>query len=159
MGRASKGEQVWTWCRQGVIRKLGLLNHNDWGRGGGGGDGKRGSCGADYEGSCRFLKSIRLWLWGVKLFDGFDQKSDIIWLLKGSFWGFSSGPVVESPSCHAGDASVISGPENPMYSGAAKPVWHNYWACTPITHAPQQDEPLWWDARAPQCRVSPALCN
>lgn len=43
-----------------MIRKLGLLNHNDWGGGGGGDVKERGICGADYEGSCRFLKSI--WL-------------------------------------------------------------------------------------------------
>ena len=55
--------------------------------------------------------------------------------------------------------------------GATKPVNHNYWACAleltrhnywaraPRAHAPQQEKPPQWEARAPQRKVTPALRN
>ena len=61
--------------------------------------------------------------------------------------------------------------EDPTCCGASKPVRHNYWACAlePASHnywahaprgrAPQQEKPLWWEARAPQRRVAPAHRN
>ena len=69
--------------------------------------------------------------------------------------------------------------EDPTHCGAAKPMRHNYWACAlqpashnygslratatearaPRAHAPQQEKPLQWEARAPQWRVAPARLN
>ena len=66
--------------------------------------------------------------------------------------------------------------EDPTYRGAAKPVRHNYWACTLEpqllsprattttacvlrAHAPQQEKPPPWEASALQQRVAPARCN
>ena len=69
--------------------------------------------------------------------------------------------------------------EDPTCRGATKPVHHNYWACAlepvshnywsphttttedrmPRAHAPQQEKPPQWEARAPQWRVAPALSN
>ena len=49
--------------------------------------------------------------------------------------------------------------EDPTCRGAAKPVRHNYWARTPRAHAPQQEKPPQWEARAPQQRVAPAHHN
>ena len=66
-------------------------------------------------------------------------------------------------------------PEDPTYREAAKPMRHNYWACTlqPMSHnywsprattteawtprtcAPQQEKPSQWEACAPQQRVAP----
>ena len=65
--------------------------------------------------------------------------------------------------------------EDPTCRGAIKPMCHNYWACTlepashncwarvlqllkpaPRAHAPQQEKPLQWEARALQQRVAPA---
>ena len=58
--------------------------------------------------------------------------------------------------------------------GATKPVCHNYWACEPQllslratttearmpgAHAPQQEKPPQWEARAPQRRLAPARSN
>ena len=53
--------------------------------------------------------------------------------------------------------------EDPTCRGATKPVRHNYWsphATSPEAHAPtacalQQEKPVQWEARAPQCRVAP----
>ena len=64
--------------------------------------------------------------------------------------------------------------EDPTCLGATKPVHHNYWACAlgppshncwspratttearvPRAHAPQQEKPPQWEARAPQWRVA-----
>ena len=69
--------------------------------------------------------------------------------------------------------------EDPTCRRATKPVRHNYWACAlepashnywspratttearaPRAHAPQQEKPLQWEARAPQRRVNPARRN
>ena len=70
--------------------------------------------------------------------------------------------------------------EDPTCRRAAKPMWHNYGRSlrssahepqlpsprarttevhVPGAHAPQQDKPLQWEARAPQRRVAPALRN
>ena len=64
--------------------------------------------------------------------------------------------------------------EYPTCHGATKPMCHNYWACVPQllsphatttearaprAHAPQQEKPLQWEARAPQRRVAPAHRN
>ena len=49
--------------------------------------------------------------------------------------------------------------EDPTCRGATKPVHHNYWARVPRAHAPQQEKPLQWEARAPQQRVAPARRN
>ena len=64
--------------------------------------------------------------------------------------------------------------EDPTCRGATKPVRHNYWACepqllspraattearAPRAHAPQQEKPPQWEARAPQWRVAPARRN
>ena len=63
--------------------------------------------------------------------------------------------------------------EDPTCCRATKPVHHNYWACAlepvshnywariatstearvPRAHAPQQEKPPQWEARAPQRRV------
>ena len=43
--------------------------------------------------------------------------------------------------------------------GATKPVRHNYWALVPRAHAPQQEKPPQWEARAPQRKVAPVRCN
>ena len=69
--------------------------------------------------------------------------------------------------------------EDPTCRGTTKPEHHNYWACTlepvshnywspcattteasrPRAHAPQQEKPSQWEARAPQQRVAPAGHN
>ena len=61
--------------------------------------------------------------------------------------------------------------EDPTCRGATKPMRHNYWACAlepanhnywahvPRAHAPQQEKPPQWEARAPQQRVAPARRN
>ena len=66
--------------------------------------------------------------------------------------------------------------EDPMCHGVTKPVRHNYWAwaqepqllspCATTTkahtltdHAPQQEKPPQWEARALQQRVAPAHYN
>ena len=69
--------------------------------------------------------------------------------------------------------------EDPTCCRATKPVRHNYWACAleavshnywspctttteahmPRAHAPQQEKPPQWEARAQQQRVAPARCN
>ena len=69
--------------------------------------------------------------------------------------------------------------EDPTCRKATKPMRHNYWACAlephepqllslhaattearmPRAHAPQQEKPPQWEARAPQQRVNPARCN
>ena len=69
--------------------------------------------------------------------------------------------------------------EDPTCHEATKPMRQNYWACAlqlvnhncwsphartteahaPRARAPQQEEPLRWEARAPQQRVAPARHN
>ena len=49
--------------------------------------------------------------------------------------------------------------EDPTCRGATGPVRRSYWARVPGAHAPQQERPPQWEARAPQWRVAPALCN
>ena len=69
--------------------------------------------------------------------------------------------------------------EDPTFRGAAKPMWHNYWACAleprnpnygahmlqllkskrPRACAPQQEKSLQWEAYARQQRVAPAWHN
>ena len=70
--------------------------------------------------------------------------------------------------------------EDPTCHRATKPVYHNYWVCAlepvnhnyllslsatttearaPKAHAPQQEKPPQWEARAPQQRVAPARRN
>ena len=53
--------------------------------------------------------------------------------------------------------------EDPTCRGATKPVRHNYWSlratatevCVPRAHAPQQEKPRQWEARALQGIVAP----
>ena len=64
--------------------------------------------------------------------------------------------------------------EDPTCRGATRSVCHNCWACepqllsprataaeahVPRARAPQQERSLQWEARAPQWRAAPALCN
>ena len=49
--------------------------------------------------------------------------------------------------------------EDPTCRGATKPMSHNYWACASGAHAPQQERPRQWEARAPRWRVAPARRN
>ena len=93
--------------------------------------------------------------------------------------GFPGGVVLKNPPANAGDTVRALVREDPTCGGATKPVHHNYWACTlepmshnywslcatttearaPRAHAPQQEKPPQWEARAPQRRVAPARRN
>ena len=95
---------------------------------------------------------------------------------------FPGGAVVKNPPANGGDTGSIPGPgRDPTCRRATKPLCHNYWACTlepashnywalepqllkptrlePRVHAPQQEKPPQWEARAPQRRVAPAHRN
>ena len=49
--------------------------------------------------------------------------------------------------------------EDPKCCRAARPVSHNYWACTSGACAPQWERPRQWEARAPRSRVAPTRRN
>ena len=40
--------------------------------------------------------------------------------------GFPGGSAVNSPPANTGNKDLISGPEDPTYPGATKPMYHNY---------------------------------
>ena len=61
--------------------------------------------------------------------------------------------IWEDPTCRG--AHVCQN----YWACAPQPASHNYWARTPRAHAPQQENPLQWEAHAPQWRVAPARCN
>ena len=85
---------------------------------------------------------------------------------------FPSGSVVKSLPANEGDMGSIPGPHA---AEQLSPVYHGYWACVleheshnPWTHVPQllmptcpracalqQEEPLQWEACAPQIESSP----
>ena len=69
----------------------------------------------------------------------------------------SGGPVVANLPASAGDTGLTPVWEDPTCQGAAKAVYHNYWARVPRNHAPQQEEPPQWEAHAPQIDGSPCL--
>ena len=103
----------------------------------------------------------------------------MIFLYKNYFGDFPGGTVVKDPPANAGDTGSTLVHEDPTCRGATKPVCHNYWACTlepmshnywsprvtttearvPRAHAPQQEKPSQWEARAPQWRVAPTHHN
>ena len=107
-------------------------------------------------------------------------------LKKWEGWHFPGGAVVKNLPDNAGDTSSIPGLEDSTCRRATKPMRHNYWACAlelachnywthvpqllslhatatearvPRAHAPQQEKPLQWEARALQRRVAPACRN
>ena len=93
--------------------------------------------------------------------------------------GFPGGAVVKNLPASAGDMGLSPGPGRShmlrsnkahapqLLSLRSRACKHNYWslcattteARTPRTHAPQQEKPLQWEARAPQQRVAPSRRN
>jgi len=89
--------------------------------------------------------------------------------------GFHGGSVVKNLPANAGDTGSVPGVEDPTCCAAAKPMRPNYWACAlepgscsywthvpqllkstdPRAHAPQQEKPPQWEARALQLERSP----
>ena len=63
--------------------------------------------------------------------------------------------VQEDPTCRGATKPV----RHNYWACALEPVSHNYWTCMPRAHAPQQAEPLQWEAHAQQRGVAPARCN
>ena len=63
--------------------------------------------------------------------------------------------VGKDPTCHGATKSM----RHNYWAYALEPVSHNYWARVPRAHAPQQEKPSPWEARAPQQRVAPACHN
>ena len=108
-------------------------------------------------------------------------------LIRRSCEGFPGGTVVKNLPAGVGNTGSSRGPGRSrmlrsnwasaphllsLYSGARepqllKPTSHNYWslqaaateARVPRAHAPQQEKPLQWEARAAQRRVAPARRN
>ena len=63
--------------------------------------------------------------------------------------------VREDPTCHTATKPM----RHNYWACALESVSHNYWARLPRAHAPQQEKPPQWEARAPQQRVAPARHN
>ena len=71
--------------------------------------------------------------------------------------------VWEDPTCRGATGPV----SHNCWACALEPASHNYWslhvttteARVPRAHAPQQEKPPQWEARAPQWRVASARCN
>ena len=63
--------------------------------------------------------------------------------------------VWEDPTCH-GEAKPVS---HNYWACTLEPASHNYWACSPRAHAPQQEKLPQREAHAPQRRVAPARRN
>ena len=80
---------------------------------------------------------------------------------------FPGGTVVGSPPANAGDTGSSPGPgrSHMLRSRRAHaPQLLSLRATTteaqvPRARTPQQEKPLQWEARAPQPRVAPAVCN
>ena len=93
--------------------------------------------------------------------------------------GFPGGAVVKNPPANAGDTGSSPGlgrSHMPQSNKARAPQLMSLRsrahepqllsprpttteACVPRAHAPQQEKPLQWEARAPQQRVTPARRN
>ena len=89
--------------------------------------------------------------------------------------GFHGGSVVKNLPANAGDTGSVLGVEDSTRCAAAKPMRRNYWACAlepgscsywthvpqllkstyPRAHAPQQEKPPQWEARALPLERSP----
>ena len=63
--------------------------------------------------------------------------------------------VQEDPTCRRATKPM----HHNYWACTLEPASHNYWACAPRAHAPQQEKPPKWEARAPQRRVAPARHN
>ena len=78
--------------------------------------------------------------------------------------------VWEDPTCHGATKPV----RHNYWTYTLEPTSHNYWACVPQllsphattteaheprAHAPQQEKPLQWEARALQWRVASTRRN
>ena len=74
-----------------------------------------------------------------------------------NFWDFPGGTVVKNPPANAwGTGSIPSlGKSHVPWS----PCVTTTGAHAPRAHAPQQEKPPQWEARALQRRVAPAHCN